>query len=357
MTDLFTPIKLGPLTLPNRIFMAPMTRNRAPTTAPNELMRTYYSQRASSGLIISEGSQVSSQAIGYPGTPGIHTSDQVVGWKKITDAVHQQGGRIFCQLWHVGRISHPDLQEDNKCPVAPSAIKPEGEAMTLQGPKPFITPEALTAEAIQDIIADYAHAAKCALQAGFDGVEIHAANGYLIDQFLRDGTNQREDNYGGSLANRSRFLLDIVKVISEVWDADRVAVRLSPLQPFNDMKDSSPETLFGYVVKQLNELGLAYLHVTEMGSESPGAAGPAFDLTNLRSLFDGVYVTNAGYNKERGNNAIKQNICDAVAFGVPLISNPDLVERYKKDATLNKADPSSFYGGTADGYTDYPSLD
>jgi len=357
MTDLFTPIKLGALTLPNRIFMAPMTRNRAPTTVPNELMETYYSQRASTGLIISEGSQISSQGIGYPGTPGIHTSEQVAGWKKITDAVHEHGGRIFCQLWHVGRTSHPDLQAGGKLPVAPSAIKPEGEAMTLEGPKPFVTPEALTAEGIKDIIADYAHAAKCALQAGFDGVEIHAANGYLIDQFLRDGTNQRDDNYGGSLANRTRFLLEVVKVVSDVWGANRTAVRLSPLQPFGDMKESSPKTLFSYVVKQLNELGLAYLHVTEMGSEAPGDAGPAFDLTTLRSLFNGIYITNAGYNKERGNNAIKQNSCDAVAFGVPLISNPDLVERYKKDATLNEADPRKFYGGSADGYTDYPSLD
>lgn len=356
MTDLFSPINVGPHTLSNRIFMAPMTRNRAPDTIPNELMKTYYTQRASSGLIISEGSQISPQAIGYPGTPGIHTPEQVTGWKTITDAVHAQGGYIFCQLWHVGRSSHPDLQPNNEQPVAPSAIKPEGDAMTLEGPKPFVTPQALTLEGIQQTIKDFIHAAKCALEAGFDGVEIHAANGYLIDQFLRDGTNQRDDIYGGSLENRSRFLLDVVDAVSNIWGENCTAVRLSPLQPFNDMKDSSPEALFTHVVKALNQYSLAYLHVTEMGAEAPGVAGPAFDLATLRELFKGVYVTNAGYDKQRGNAAIAKNSCDAVAFGVPFIANPDLAQRLELDADLNEADSSSFYGGDSAGYTDYPSL-
>lgn len=356
MTDLFSSIKVGPHTLSNRIFMAPMTRNRAPDTLPNELMKTYYTQRTSAGLIISEGSQISQQAIGYPGTPGIHTEEQVAGWKTITDSVHAQGGHIFCQLWHVGRTSHPDLQPSNALPVAPSAIKPEGDAMTLEGPKPFVTPRALTLEDIQQLIKDYSHAAECALKAGFDGVEIHAANGYLIDQFLRDGSNQPHDIYGGSLENRTRFLVEVIEVVANVWGENRTAVRLSPLQPFGDMKDSSPERLFTHVVQQLNNYNLAYLHVTEMGSEAPGVAGPTFDLTTLRQLFKGIYVTNAGYDKQRGNAAIASNSCDAVAFGVPFIANPDLTQRLELDADLNEADPSSFYGGDSAGYTDYPSL-
>ncbi len=357
MDNLFSPITVGPYNLSNRIFMAPMTRNRAPETVPNSLMKTYYSQRAKAGLIISEGTQISSQAIGYPGTPGIHTNEQVAGWKKVTAAVHEHDGHIFCQLWHVGRISHPKLQPEDKLPIAPSAIKPEGEAMTLEGPRPFVTPQALTIEGINDILSDYAYAAQCALDAGFDGVEIHAANGYLIDQFLRDGSNQREDNYGGSFENRSRLLLEVIERVSKVWGSNRVGVRISPLQPFNDMKDSAPEALFTYLVKQLNTVGLAYLHVTEMGSELPGAAGPVFDLKKLRALFDGVYITNSGYNKDRGNKAIEKNTADAVAFGIPFIANPDLVKRYEIDAKLNEADPSSFYGGADNGYTDYPSLD
>lgn len=357
MNNLFSPITVGPYNLSNRIFMAPMTRNRAPETVPNSLMKTYYSQRAKAGLIISEGTQISSQAIGYPGTPGIHTNEQVAGWKKVTAAVHEHDGHIFCQLWHVGRISHPKLQPEDKLPIAPSAIKPEGEAMTLEGPRPFETPQALTIEGINDILSDYAYAAQCALDAGFDGVEIHAANGYLIDQFLRDGSNQREDNYGGSFENRSRLLLEVIERVSKVWGSNRVGVRISPLQPFNDMKDSAPEALFTYLVKQLNTVGLAYLHVTEMGSELPGVAGPVFDLKKLRALFDGVYITNSGYNKDRGNKAIEKNTADAVAFGIPFIANPDLVKRYEIDAKLNEADPSSFYGGADNGYTDYPSLD
>ncbi len=356
MTNLFTPITIGPHTLPNRIFMAPMTRNRAPDTVPNALMQTYYTQRAGAGLIITEGAQITPQGVGYPATPGIHTDAQVAGWKAITDAVHERGGHIFCQLWHCGRISHPDFH-DGELPVAPSAIRPEGQAFTHEGLKDFVTPRALEPEEIPGIVADYAHAADCALRAGFDGVEIHAANGYLIDQFLRDGSNQRSDAYGGPVENRARFLLEVVEAVTSVWGADRTGVRLSPLQPFNDMSDSNPEATFTYAVSQLNRFGLGYLHITEMGKEATGTAGPGFDLGILRKTWQSVYITNGGYDKVPANNAIASGATDAVAFGVPFIANPDLVTRFRLDKPLNEADPSTFYGGDEHGYTDYPLLD
>lgn len=356
MTDLFTPITIGPHALPNRVFMAPMTRNRAPDTVPNDLMRAYYTQRAGAGLIITEGAQISQQAVGYPATPGIHTDAQVAGWKAVTDAVHERGGHIFCQLWHCGRISHPDFHE-GALPVAPSAIGPEGQAFTFEGLKDFVTPHALDVEEIPGIVADYAHGAECAMGAGFDGVEIHAANGYLIDQFLRDGSNQRKDAYGGSLENRTRFLLEVVEAVSEICGADRVGVRLSPLNPFNDMRDSDPEAIFTHAVQALNRFGLGYLHITEMGKETPGAAGPGFDLGILRETWQGVYITNGGYDKARANAAIASGAADAVAFGSLLLANPDLVTRFRLDAPLNAADRATFYGGDARGYTDYPLLD
>jgi N-ethylmaleimide reductase len=356
MTNLFSPITIGPHTLPNRIFMAPMTRNRAPDTVPNDLMRTYYTQRAEAGLIITEGAQISQQAVGYPATPGIHTDAQVAGWKAITDAVHDRGGHIFCQLWHCGRISHPDFHE-GELPVAPSAIRPEGQAFTFEGLKDFVTPRALDVEEIPGIVADYAHAAECALRAGFDGVEIHAANGYLIDQFLRDGSNHRNDAYGGSVENRTRFLLEVVEAASEVCGADRVGVRLSPLNPFNDMRDSDPEATFTHAVQALNRFGLGYLHITEMGRETPGAAGPDFDLGILRKAWQGIYITNGGYDKARATAAIASGAADAIAFGTLFLANPDLVTRFRLDAPLNEADPATFYGGDAHGYTDYHLLD
>lgn len=356
MTDLFTPLTIGPHALPNRIFMAPMTRNRAPDTVPNALMRTYYTQRADAGLIITEGAQISPQGVGYPATPGIHTDAQVAGWKAITDAVHEQGGHIFCQLWHCGRISHPDFH-GGELPVAPSAIRPEGQAFTYEGLKDFVTPRALVLEEIPGIVADYAHAATGAKRAGFDGVEIHAANGYLIDQFLRDGSNQRDDAYGGPVENRARFLLEVVEAVSEVWGAERVGVRLSPLNPFNDMRDSDPEATFTYAVQALNRFGLGYLHITEMGKETPGAAGPGFDLGILRETWQSVYITNGGYDKARANAAIASGAADAIAFGTLFLANPDLVTRFRLDAPLNEADPATFYGGDARGYTDYPLLD
>lgn len=356
MTDLFTPLTLGRQALSNRIFMAPMTRNRAPDSIPNDLMRTYYQQRASAGLIISEGSPISDQAVGYPATPGIHSDAQVQGWRSITDAVHAAGGHIFCQLWHCGRVSHPDFH-DGELPVAPSAIRPAGQAFTPAGLKDFVTPRALEINEIPGIVADYAHAADCAQRAGFDGVEIHAANGYLIDQFLRDGSNQRDDAYGGPLQNRVRFLLEVTQAVCDTVGADRTGLRLSPHNPFNDMHDSDPEATFSHATEALNRFGLAYLHVTEMDMGQPGAAGPEFDLGILRRIWQGSYVTNGGYDKARANAAIASAAADAVAFGVPFIANPDLVERFRRDAPLNQANPDTFYGGGAAGYTDYPLLD
>jgi N-ethylmaleimide reductase len=355
MPDLFTPLKLGPLELPNRIFMAPMTRNRAPDTVANPLMAEYYVQRASAGLIISEGSQISAFAIGYPATPGIHSEAQISGWKRVTDAVHAAGGRIFVQLWHCGRVSHPDLL-GGETPVSASALKPAIKAITWTGQHDSVTPRALNTAEIGRIVACYANAARNALAAGFDGMEIHAANGYLIDQFLRDGSNRRNDAYGGSVENRCRFLLEVTQAVAAEVGADRVGVRISPWQPFNDMRDSNPQATFCHAVEQLDRFGLAYLHVTEMGRESPGAAGPAFDPAELRKRWRGVLVTNAGYDKTRANEVLGSGAADAVAFGVPFIANPDLVERLRRDAPLNVADPKTFYSGGEKGYLDYPAL-
>ena len=355
--DLFTPIQVGPYTLPNRIVMAPMTRNRAATgNVPHDLNVDYYRQRASAGLIITEASQISPQGVGYPATPGIHSAEQVAGWKRITEAVHARGGHIFLQLWHVGRISHPSLQPGGALPVAPSAIKPAGEAFTYEGLQAFVQPRALELDEIPALINDYLVAAENAQDAGFDGVEIHAANGYLLDQFLRDGTNQRTDKYGGSIKNRVRLLLEVTEAVTAVWGGGRVGIRISPLQPFNDMSDSNPEALFSYVVQQLNNFELAYLHVTEMGKESPGVAGPAFDLLKLRKIYCDIYMTNAGYDQERANAALAAGEADLVAFGMLYIANPDLPERFAQNAPLNTPDPDTFYGGNAEGYTDYPAL-
>ncbi|MCX7896560.1 MAG: alkene reductase [Rhodocyclaceae bacterium] len=355
MPDLFTPLKIGRLTLPNRIVMAPMTRNRAPETIANALMAEYYAQRASAGLIISEGSQISPTAVGYPATPGIHSPEQIAGWRLVTDAVHAKGGRIFLQLWHCGRISHPDLIAGAQ-PVSSSAVKPQTKVITWQGPKDAVTPHALSREEIATIVADYAQAAKNALAAGFDGVEIHAANGYLIDQFLRDGVNRRNDEYGGSVANRCRFLLQVTQAVVDAVGADRVGVRLSPWQPFNDMADSNPQALFCHAVEALNPFGLAYLHITEMGRENPGAAGPDFDPMEFRRRWKGLLITNAGYAKARAQAALASGLADAIAFGVPFIANPDLVERFRGNHPLNAADPRTFYTGGARGYLDYPTL-
>lgn len=354
--NLFSPAKLGALALKNRMVMAPLTRNRAGEGGvPQPINVEYYEQRASAGLIITEATPISAMAHGYPALPGIYTDAQIAGWKKVTDAVHAKGGKIVLQLWHVGRISHPSLLPNNALPVAPSAIKPAGQAFTYQGLQDYVTPRALNADELPAIVADYVHATKSALAAGFDGVEVHAANGYLLDQFLRDGSNKRTDQYGGSFENRSRLLLEVVKAVVAVAGADRVGVRLSPVNPFNDMKDSNPQALFNYVTDVLNPFHLAYLHVVEGGIHGGGESEP-FDFAELRKHFKGAYIANLAYDKARGNAAIASGHADAVAYGVPFIANPDLVERFKLDAPLNEADANTFYGGTEKGYTDYPFL-
>ncbi len=354
--DLFSPVKLGSIALKNRMVMAPLTRNRAAEGGvPQAMNVTYYEQRATAGLIISEATPISAMAHGYPALPGIYTEAQVAGWKKVTDAVHAKGGKMVIQLWHVGRISHPSLLPNGALPVAPSAIKPNGKAFTYQGLVDYVQPRALELIELPGIVADYEHATKLALAAGFDGVEIHAANGYLLDQFLRDGSNQRTDNYGGSIENRLRLLLEVTSAVVTAAGSDKVGLRISPVNPFNDMKDSQPQALFNAVVDALNPFKLAYLHVVEGGIHGGGIADP-FDFSALRQHCLSPYIANLAYDKARGNAAIASGHADAIAYGVPFIANPDLVERFSTDAPLNAADSSSFYGGSEHGYTDYPFL-
>lgn len=351
-TDLFSPVTMGDITLANRMVMAPLTRNRADQdNAPHDLNVTYYQQRATAGLIITEATQISAEGVGYPGTPGIYSGEQVAGWTKVTNAVHAEGGKIFIQLWYCGRISHPDLLPDNQTPVAPSAIKPEGEAITFEGMKSFVTPRALATNEISDIVGQFKHAAKMAKQAGFDGVEIHAANGYLIDQFLRDGSNQRTDEYGGSNENRMRLLNEVLDAVFEVWPGNRVGIRFSPENSFNSISDSNPSEHFDYFVTQLNARNLAYLHVLEgdMMSKSVNV-----DYRALRDSYTGLYMANNGYDKGRADKSLGNGDSDVVAFGVPFLANPDLVSRYQQDLPLNAANPDTFYGGAEEGYTDYP---
>ena len=358
--DLLSPVQLGPYTLPNRIVMAPLTRNRAgKANVPTAINATYYAQRASAGLIVSEASQVSPQGVGYPLTPGIHSSEQIEGWRLVTDAVHAKGGRIFLQLWHVGRISHPSLQPNGELPVAPSAIAPQGEASTYTGPQPFVTPRALELSEIPGIIEQYRQGAANALAAGFDGVEIHGANGYLLDQFLEDGSNHRTDEYGGSLENRARLLLEVTEAVASVWGGDRVGVRLSPSGTFNDMHDSNPKATFSYAADALNRFNLAYLHLVEPRSdEEPNGAQALSELTAgyFRSIFRGTLISAGGYDRESGNAAIASGDTDLIAYGRLYIANPDLPERFAINAPLNRPDRSTFYGGDEQGYTDYPFL-
>lgn len=351
--NLFSPILIGDLNLTNRIMMAPLTRNRAGEgNAPKAMNVEYYRQRASAGLIISEGSQISANAIGYPGTPGIHSEEQIAGWKQITDAVHEQGGHIFIQLWHTGRISHSSLLPDQSLPVASSALKANGQAMTFTGMQDFEIPHALTLAELSYIVNDYAIAAQNAKSAGFDGVEIHAANGYLLDQFLRDSTNLRDDNYGGSIANRMRLLIEVVERVITIWGAPCVGVRLSPENSFNDIKDSQPQLTFNAIAKKLSDCPLAYLHVLE-GDMLSGERH--LDYVALRNCFKGYYMANNGYDLDSGNKAIELNHADMVAFGQLFIANPDLPERFAKNLPLNEPDRNTFYGGDEKGYTDYPS--
>ncbi len=354
--DLFTPVKLGPYELTSRVLMAPLTRNRAgPGGVPQEINVEYYAQRSSAGLIITEGSQISPQGTGYPGTPGIYSQAQITGWRRVTDAIHESGGRVFLQLWHVGRISHPSLQPNGALPVAPSAIKPDGETFTETGLQPFVTPRALETREIPGIVAQFRQAAENALEAGFDGVEVHGANGYLLDQFLRDGTNRRDDDYGGSLENRARLLLQVTHAVVGVFGADRVGVRLSPVNSFNSISDSSPDITFPYIAGRLNRFGLAYLHVVE-GDFAGSDATRGFDRRKLRAAFKGTYIANGGYDQLRAEVALATGAADLIAFGKPFIANPDLAARFATGAPLNWADEATFYGGDEKGYTDYPFL-
>jgi len=355
MTGLFTPIKLGSCDLPNRIVMAPMTRCRIGADGvPVEKNATYYAQRASAGLIISEACAISAQGIGYANTPGIYNKAQVEGWRNVTHRVHHEGGRIFLQLWHVGRISHPSLQPNGNLPVAPSAIRPTGEAFTYDGPLPFVTPRALEAEEIASIVADYRNAANRALDAGFDGVEIHAANGYLIDQFLRSSTNHRKDAYGGSIENRLRFLSEVVSTVCEACGPTRVGVRLSPENSFNDISDDEPQTLFERVIDLLNPVGLAYVHIVEGVIHSPKKIEQAFNYGKLRARYRGPYIANNGYGKERAEAALSSGAADLISFGRPFIANPDLPDRFARNVALAEADQSTFYTGEENGYINYP---
>jgi N-ethylmaleimide reductase len=354
---LVSPVKIGAYELPNRVVMAPMTRNRAGEgNVPQPMNARYYQQRASAGLIITEATQVSPEGVGYPKTPGIHSAEQVQGWKLVTESVHRAGGRIFLQLWHVGRISHPSLQPNGALPVAPSAIRPDGEANTYQGLQRFVTPRALEIGEIPEVVAQFRHGAQLALQAGFDGVEIHGANGYLIDQFLRDGSNHRTDAYGGPIENRVRFLLEVVGAITDVWGRHRVGVRLSPTNPFNSMRDTDPQATFGYAAAQLGKLEIAYLHVVE-SDKFDKTIGQVMDYRRLRDAFGGAYIANAGYDYERAVAALAHGEADLIAFARLFLANPDLPERFARHAPLNEPDRATFYGGDDKGYTDYPALD
>ncbi len=347
---LFSPARLGSVALRNRIVMAPLTRSRAAAgNVPHALNARYYGQRASAGLIISEATQISALGQGYPKTPGIHSDEQIAGWRLVTSGVHTRGGKIFLQLWHVGRISHPLTLPHGQLPVAPSAIRPAGEIYTEQGMQPFVTPRALALDELPALVEDFRRAAANAQAAGFDGVEIHAANGYLIDQFLRDGTNQRDDAYGGPVQNRTRLLREVVEAVLTVWTPGQVGVRLSPTNPFNDIADSDPQRTFAAVVEQLSGYGLAYLHVVE-----DRASG--FDYAQLRALFAGAYMANGGYERDSAMTAVETGQADFVAFGKLFIANPDLPERLRLNTGYNPPREASFYAGGSEGYDDYPAL-
>ena len=360
MTEaLFTPFTAGDMALANRVVMAPLTRNRADdvTGEVGPLHVEYYRQRAGAGLIITEASQITPQGKGYIQTPGIQTDGQVAAWKKVTDAVHAEGGKIVIQLWHVGRISHTSLQPDGQAPVAPSAIAAGGKTFTKNGFEDTSMPRALETDEIPGIVEDYRHAAKQAIAAGFDGVEVHGANGYLIDQFLKTGSNQRTDEYGGSVENRARFLFEVLDAVTAEIGAGRTGLRLSPFSPANGISDADPQPLFEHVVAGLNRYGLAYVHVIEGATGGTRDLQPGEDMAALRQLFHGPWMVNNGYDRQMALDAVAKDHADLVAFGRPFISNPDLVERLRRDAAWNEGDNDTFYGGGAEGYTDYPTLD
>ena len=370
---LFSPLRLGALELPNRVVMAPLTRNRSPNAIPTALAAEYYAQRASpldgAGLIISEATAISPQGQGYADVPGLYGTEQLDGWKHVTHAVHAEGGHIFCQLWHVGRISHHLLQPGGAAPVAPSAITAQAQTYLIdaQGHGAFVPtsePRALHRTEIPGIVHDFAVAAENAVEsAGFDGVEIHAANGYLIDQFLKTGANHREDDYGGSIPNRARFALEVARAVTDAVGGARTGIRLSPVTPANGIEDADPQPLFEYLVQQLAPLGLAYVHIIEGATGGPReVAGHPFDYAALKSAYrlaggQGAWMVNNGYTPESAETAIEDGWADLVAFGRPFISNPDLTARIRAGAALAPIDKATLYGGGARGYTDYPTLD
>ncbi|RMN18380.1 hypothetical protein ALQ63_04037 [Serratia plymuthica] len=353
---LFQPYNLGPISLTNHIVMAPLTRNRAGAgLVPSELAATYYAQRATAGLLITEATQISAQAQGYQDTPGIYTPAQIDGWRKVTDAVHAKGGHIFVQLWHVGRISHVDLQPGGAAPVAPSAIRAETKTFVNNGFADVSEPRALELDEINDIIEDFRKASANAIAAGFDGVEIHGANGYLLEQFLKDGANQRTDEYGGSIENRARLLLEVVAAVKDEIGAERTGVRISPVSPANAISISDPQPQYDYLVEQLDALGIVYLHVVEGATGGPRDVSP-FDYGSLRRRFKNTYIGNNGYDLALASSQLAEGKADLFAFGRPFIANPDLVERLKTQAPLATLVPETLYGGGAEGYTDYPPL-
>lgn len=355
-SKLFDPYTLGAVTLSNRAVMAPLTRNRAVAGfVPNPLAIEYYGQRASAGLLITEASQVSQQGQGYQDTPGIYSKEQVAGWRKVTDRVHERGGHIYIQLWHVGRISHTTLQENGGAPVAPSAVRANGKTFVGGTFADVSEPRALELSEIPGIIDSFKRASANALAAGFDGVEIHGANGYLLDQFAKDGANKRTDAYGGSIENRARLMLEVSKAVASEAGAERTGIRLSPVTPANDVSDSNPQPLFDHIVDQLNALKLIYIHVIEGATGGPRDIAP-FDYDSLRKRFSGTYIANNGYDFKLATEVLDKNKADLIAFGKPFISNPDLIERLKLGAPLNDFDKATFYGGGAKGYTDYPAL-
>jgi 2,4-dienoyl-CoA reductase-like NADH-dependent reductase (Old Yellow Enzyme family) len=352
MPTLFDPVKIGALNLPNRIVMAPLTRMRAfDERSPGALNAEYYAQRASAGLILSEATSVSPQGVGYPNTPGLWSEKQVQGWSQVTAAVHAAGGRIVSQLWHVGRVSDP-VFHDGKPPVAPSAIAPEGNVSVLRPQRPYTVPRALETEEIAGIVEDFRVGAANALRAGFDGVELHAANGYLFDQFLHDGSNKRTDRYGGPIENRARFLLEAVDALLAVWPADRIGVHLNLMSSSHSMHDSDPRVLFSHVAEKLDDRHLAFIFARESLDGGDARIGLL-----VRRLFNGALIVNEGLTKESAEQVIAKSEADAAAFGRPYIANPDLVERFRRGAPLNAVNADTIYSKDRSGYTDYPALE
>ena len=370
MTTLFDPIQAGDLHLANRIAMAPLTRNRSPRAVPRDITATYYAQRASAGLLITEGTAITHQGQGYSDVPGLYSTEQLDGWKRVTQAVHARGGKIVTQLWHVGRVSHTALQPEGGAPVAPSAVRAQSQTYLVDAASgqgqfvPTSEPRALAAEELPDIVHAFAAAARNAVQtAGFDGVEIHGANGYLLDQFLKDGANQRKDDYGGGIANRVRLMVEVTRAVVDAIGGGRVGIRLSPVTPANDIRDSDPQPLFEHLARELAPLGLAFIHVIEGATGGPREVeGRPFDYAAFKNAYRsaggrGAWMVNNGYDRDMAQEALASGRADIVAFGRAFISNPDLVERLRRGAPLNAWDKTTFYGGGEHGYIDYPALE